>query len=210
MKTFPALFSLGAHVAAAGCLFAQQWQANIPQQQLVEVQLVAMPAGGEVQHITMTEQMPPAYISPSDARAQPAEKPIIRNQQARHKTQAKEKAAIHPQQNEDALQREVHALPAAVFTRPQYQVVALHNPAPSYPETARRRGMEGQVVLLVSVMKNGEAGNVQVRESSGFAALDSAAVVAVQQWRFIPARVGNIAVESDVKVPVVFKLGDAM
>ncbi len=80
------------------------------------------------------------------------------------------------------------------------------NPAPSYPPAARLRGQYGRVVLRVEVSPSGNAGAVQVAESSGYDVLDRAAADAVKQWRFIPARRNGSAVAAMVHVPVRFAL----
>jgi protein TonB len=77
---------------------------------------------------------------------------------------------------------------------------------PCYPAEAQRRGHEGRVVLRVHVGADGRALSVEVEESSGHAALDEAAVAAVRGWIFEPAREGDRAVESVVRVPFRFRL----
>jgi protein TonB len=67
---------------------------------------------------------------------------------------------------------------------------------------------EGTVVLNVRVDAEGRVAAVQVKTSSGFAVLDTAAAGAVQRWEFAPARSGERAVSSDVEVPVRFKLAE--
>ena len=83
-----------------------------------------------------------------------------------------------------------------------------HNPKPPYPERAQREGWEGTVLLRVLVNQEGKPQSVEVGQSSGFEALDRAAVKTVQQWRFHPARSGQKEIESWVKIPIVFKLTD--
>ncbi len=80
------------------------------------------------------------------------------------------------------------------------------NPKPAYPELARQRGQEGTVVLLVDVGADGTAAAVTVRQSSGFTLLDRAAQIAVQRWRFKPARLAGVSVPGRVEVPVAFRL----
>ncbi|MBV9656308.1 MAG: TonB family protein, partial [Acetobacteraceae bacterium] len=60
------------------------------------------------------------------------------------------------------------------------------NLPPRYPEDAAGRGEQGAVVLTVSVTPDGRAGSVAVASSSGFVALDQAALRAVARWRFNP------------------------
>jgi periplasmic protein TonB len=81
------------------------------------------------------------------------------------------------------------------------------NPKPSYPLAARRLGVEGVVLLDVLVRPDGSPAEVRVRTSSGSALLDDSAVETVRShWRFIPARRGNVPVESRVSFPIRFKL----
>jgi protein TonB len=77
---------------------------------------------------------------------------------------------------------------------------------PKYPAQAQRRGHEGHVVLRVHVGVDGRPLGVEVEESSGHSLLDEAAVAAVREWTFEPAREGDRAVESLVHVPFRFRL----
>jgi protein TonB len=79
---------------------------------------------------------------------------------------------------------------------------------PAYPESARRRGQQGRVVLRVNVSAEGMPVAVTVAESSGYASLDAAALAAVQQWRFVPATKGTTPVPAVAEVPVRFRLTD--
>lgn len=81
-------------------------------------------------------------------------------------------------------------------------------PLPSYPAAAREQRLEGTVLLEVQVREDGRAGEVQVKRTSGFPLLDTAALEAVRRWTFVPGRRGPRAVESRVEVPVRFSLGD--
>lgn len=77
---------------------------------------------------------------------------------------------------------------------------------PRYPRKARRAGWEGTAILKVLVDADGVPGRVIVDRTSGFDILDSAAVKAVEDWSFHPARRGADAERSWVRVPVAFKL----
>lgn len=57
---------------------------------------------------------------------------------------------------------------------------------PVYPETARRRGIEGWVELAFTVMPNGTVDDVEVRNASPAEIFDDSAVRAIRQWRFEP------------------------
>ncbi len=95
-------------------------------------------------------------------------------------------------------------LPPGINTKPDY----LKNPAPPYPSSARRHHQEGLVVLTAKVTAEGHAAEVIIKQSSGFPVLDEAALKAVRDWNFVPARIGPISVESQIEVPVLFKLVD--
>lgn len=60
--------------------------------------------------------------------------------------------------------------------------------------------------MSVKVTVQGYATLVAVKQSSGFPMLNEAAVQAVRNWEFEPARVGRLAMESEIEVPVGFKL----
>ncbi|MBK1694208.1 hypothetical protein CKO09_05570 [Chromatium weissei] len=86
----------------------------------------------------------------------------------------------------------------------------LNNPAPSYPDTARRLRQEGTVQLRVQVSISGNASAVSIASSSGVISLDQAAVRAVQRWRFKPARRDGIAVAATVQIPIRFQLNSSI
>jgi periplasmic protein TonB len=89
---------------------------------------------------------------------------------------------------------------------PRFNADYLQNPAPSYPGFSRRNGEQGKVILHVLVGADGRAKKVELRTSSGFDRLDNAALDTVAQWRFIPARQGDRAVEGWVLIPISFAL----
>ncbi len=79
---------------------------------------------------------------------------------------------------------------------------------PVYPPRCLRLGIEGRVKVRVLVGENGRPQEVTVGESSGESALDQAAIEAVREWRFEPARRNGVAVRAWAIVPVEFKLID--
>jgi protein TonB len=75
---------------------------------------------------------------------------------------------------------------------------------PAYPPQAREKGIEGRVLLMVVVDESGKVeDNVKVLDSIPM--LDQAAMEAVHQWRFTPARDadGN-PVRVQLEVPIRF------
>ncbi len=91
---------------------------------------------------------------------------------------------------------------------PRSDAAYLNNAKPHYPHSARRRKLEGVVLLEVLVSAHGEAKNVAVKQSSGHGVLDQAARSAVEKWRFVPAANNGIAIAATVEVPIRFALND--
>jgi len=96
--------------------------------------------------------------------------------------------------------------PSPAYIAPRQHAAYLDNPKPAYPTLARKRGMEGRVVLRVQVRRDGAVQSVDVEQSTGFALLDRAARAAALRWRFAPAMRGNTAVDGEVLVPFDFRL----
>jgi protein TonB len=102
----------------------------------------------------------------------------------------------------------VQAPVAAPITAARFDADYLQNPKPVYPAMSRRLGEEGKVVLRVRVSVQGQPLTVEVNKSSGFPRLDDAARLAVERWRFVPARQGNEPIEASVLVPLNFTLSN--
>lgn len=91
---------------------------------------------------------------------------------------------------------------------PRFAMGTALNPRPRYPLSARRRGLEGRVIVRVFVEADGRARSADIIQSSQYAILDVAAVEALQRWRFDPARQSGLPVASWVDIPVTFRLRD--
>ena len=89
-----------------------------------------------------------------------------------------------------------------------YMAGHLGNVPPVYPYRARRKEIEGRVVLRVQVLPGGTARSVEVLSSSGHAILDRAALKAVRAWRFVPAKRAGVPVAGAIDVPITFRLAD--
>jgi periplasmic protein TonB len=83
------------------------------------------------------------------------------------------------------------------------------SPRARYPARALRQGLEGTVVLLLSVAADGTVARAEVATSSGHEILDRAAEEAAALWRFEPARRDGVAIAYDIRQPVEFALEDA-
>lgn len=74
-----------------------------------------------------------------------------------------------------------------------------------YPQRFLAERVEARVELLVTVLADGTVGAVSVAASGG-QEFDAAAIAAVSQWRFEPARRGGQAIDSRIRVPFIFAL----
>lgn len=118
----------------------------------------------------------------------------VDNKSAADRAVAKEVAVSAP---DDKLK-----LPVLKNAYPRYE----DNPKPEYPDIALRRGWEGLVLLQVDVTKDGTVERVDIETSSGFTALDRAAVKAVRRWKFVPTLSGGVPVDGSAVVPIDFDL----
>ncbi|RPJ01281.1 MAG: energy transducer TonB [Deltaproteobacteria bacterium] len=80
------------------------------------------------------------------------------------------------------------------------------NPKPPYPQEAREKGYQGEVLLRVEVLSDGRVGQIEIRRSSGHELLDRSALSTVKQWKFVPAQKGKDPVPLWVNIPVKFQL----
>ncbi len=79
---------------------------------------------------------------------------------------------------------------------------------PDYPPRCRRQGIEGTVRVRALVGEDGRVVQALVAKTSGDDSLDEAAVEAVNEWRFEPARRDGVPVRAWASVPIEFKLVD--
>ena len=94
---------------------------------------------------------------------------------------------------------------ALALTPAQVDPNYLHRPNPVYPALSKRLREEGTVVLRVNLDAQGVVQDITIEKSSDAQRLDQAALEAVRQWRFIPAKRGQQAVPSTALVPIEFK-----
>ncbi len=73
---------------------------------------------------------------------------------------------------------------------------------PAYPDIARRQRLRGSVELQAEIRKDGSVGKVDV--VSGPMLLRQAAIDAVKQWRYRPAQLSGVPVDSSVRVTIDF------
>lgn len=76
---------------------------------------------------------------------------------------------------------------------------------PAYPDIARRAHLQGSVLLRIIVRADGSVGAIEVvRSPDPRLGFDLAAIEAVKQWRYDPARLGPLPVAVQMSVMVEF------
>jgi protein TonB len=80
-----------------------------------------------------------------------------------------------------------------------------------YPAALYARKVQGNVTLRLHVDRDGQvtADSTRIEESSGYAALDSAAVKGSQELRFIPAKLHGEPMHVTILFPVYFRHPEA-
>lgn len=152
---------------------------------------LAAPLPPPQRHLHAAAKAPRAAASAERAPPSPAQPPSAQP------TQSVEAGAQPPQQSA--------SLP---LIPPRAVSGAAGNGKPVYPAEAKRRGIQGKVVLRVEVSREGMPTKVLVLTSSGHRDLDDAAVTSVQKWHFVPASRGGEAVDATAEIPIQFRLAD--
>lgn len=73
-----------------------------------------------------------------------------------------------------------------------------------FPISLWDAGVEGETRLMVRVTALGEVDSAYIKDSSGYAEFDSAAIAGVGNLKFVPARRGDKRVDHWVVLPVRF------
>lgn len=203
-------------LVAAWALSTVITPADIMPQQMIEVSLVAAP--------NLVEKHKPSKPKPTPTRPL---KPVENIQQkvppkpqllSKASPRALPKQTTHTPPAEASPETKSLASPETakpsghtsstqqIITQPLFDAAYLNNPAPDYPAQAKRRQMQGTVMLDVAVSITGAAQTVRIAQSSGFALLDESARRTVSRWKFIPAKRGDQTVQARVMVPIEFRL----
>lgn len=74
-----------------------------------------------------------------------------------------------------------------------------------YPAEAKEKNIEGKVILKLKIDNKGNVVDVKVEKSLGYGC-DEAAVYTMKKAKFSPAVLNGKNVESEVLLPVMFKL----
>lgn len=84
----------------------------------------------------------------------------------------------------------------------------LSSVTPVYPESARSAGVEGSVLVGITIGTDGSVENAWISSSSGNSDLDQAALQAAYGYHFAPAYQNGTAIECNVNLPITFQLND--
>ncbi len=91
---------------------------------------------------------------------------------------------------------------AEVFVPPAFRV----RQEPAYPDRARRAGVEGVVVVRISLTAAGLVRDVELTQGSGSRLLDEAALAAARASTFVPASRNRAPVEAEAVASYRFEL----
>jgi protein TonB len=163
----------------------------------------------EVTLLTPPKALPPEPPPPPPPRLRPLVKPVVRPMAP----------PIQPMviPDPEPVVSEEPPLPVAPMVEeeppvevpivlPLYNADHLRNPPPPYPAIAKRLKIEGTVLVRVLVSPAGLPKKIELAHTSGAPVLDEAALKAVRNWAFVPARRGVEPVEAWVEIPINFHL----
>jgi len=141
-------------------------------------------------------------------RAKPVPRQLLQPQQVTERImeQAPEPAPVVIAQAAPVIEAPVRPETEPVVEAPRFNAAYLNNPPPAYPLSARRRGIEGRVLVRAEIQADGSCSRVALKKTSGSDLLDQAALEAVRKWHFVPAKKGSQAITAWVEVPITFKL----
>ena len=101
--------------------------------------------------------------------------------------------------------RSTAAAPPAVGA-PDVLPSEVHSPFPAYPPELLARRIQATVVLRLRVAADGTVAQAAVHRTSGYEAMDQAALAGVKSWKFKPAKKNGKQVETIVHKPFVFEI----
>ena len=113
-------------------------------------------------------------------------------------------AAVQPKPDTPAAVVASSAAPDGAIVPPS--PIAGQNPPPTYPKAARRRGIEGEVTVILEIATDGSVDAAHVEVSSGSSLLDDSALQQLAKWMFEPSRRAGIAVRGTYRTVVAFAL----
>lgn len=169
------------------------------------------------------ESQPPAAPAPP-APTRPDVKPIVQPQPKTDVVAPPPKIDLQPTSQPVAAAVEAPPAPAAApapqaapapasagsgpVSVPNLNTNLMSGAPPAYPMGSRRKREQGTVVLRLVISPEGRVTEISVNRSSGFPALDDAAMAAVRKWRWSPKVIDGRAVSITGLVRIPFVLND--
>jgi len=193
-RTLSFAAALLLHAVIAGFAFMPS-SATLVSAQTIQVSFVAI-SGAQKFSDNFSQQKKSANLLQKDATQK------FSSQKSENKSEAKSAS----KQETSGIESPNATATKSAQSEPVFNAAYLNNPAPSYPTGAKRKGVEGKVLISVLVKTDGTAAIAKVQKSSGSNDLDEAALEAVKDWKFIPARRSGQIVEASVIVPVEFRI----
>ncbi|CZF82036.1 transport protein TonB [Grimontia celer] len=159
------------------------------------------------------KKVKPEVNPPKETRKKPLEK-VTKKESKEEKTKPLppkkpiEKPEEKPKETAEEMSKENQMTQAKssspmLVERPTFKV---RPSQPKYPRMAKRKGMEGTVLIEVWLDEEGNQTNRSLLKSSGFELLDGAAMDAVKKWRFNGHEENGVALAHRVRIPVRFNL----
>jgi protein TonB len=130
-------------------------------------------------------------------------KPVIKKKKKKISKLARKK--VEKPKKEKIIEQKIEKVASAIM-KTVFNSKANYTPTPRYPRRAQRRGIEGKVLVSIMIAKDGSASSAKILESSGHEILDNAALKAALEWKFSPAIVNGVTVESTNTQSFVFSL----
>ena len=149
---------------------------------------------------------------------QPPVKPVVKPQPVRPKTTAERQPAARPVSEPSSTTPEATPVPQTTASKgnlmqnspgaqpKQVASVGCIVPQPDYPRRAKRLQQEGNVLVRLVISPEGRLIRHDIARSSGYDALDQAAIEAVAQARCTPYRENGQAITVMTIQPVNFRL----
>ena len=114
--------------------------------------------------------------------------------------------ALSNKENKNLEEKEINKSIATTFIKADSKPYSFKNSKPIYPSAARRRGMQGVVVIRVIINIKGYVDDLNILSSSGFKILDRSAMASIKSWQFVPAKENGKNISSIIDIPIRFFL----
>jgi len=92
--------------------------------------------------------------------------------------------------------------------KPTYDAKATNGPVPDYPMQAEKEGLEGTVIVGVTVGVNGQVVRARIIQRSSADVLDNEAVRTAEKWQYRAALQDGKPIASEIKMQVTFVAGE--